>query len=108
MPPTGVHGSHQFSELLDRIVDWRPECISIDHFFCIAHGIAGAELTVFAVSAYAMFYATSQSRGSSPPQASCEYDMQEEFCNTALSGHTPSSAVLSQAICCHLMGAHVH
>ena len=72
----------------------RPGRISIERFFCIAHGMSDAELTVFAVSAYAMFRATSRCRGSSPPQASRVYDMLEEFCRAGVSGHAPSSAVL--------------
>jgi len=58
--------------------------------------MSDAELTIFAVSAYAMFRATSRCRGSTPPQTGRVYDMLEEFCKAGVSGHAPSSAVLFQ------------
>ena len=81
-------------ELLSRRFGMWPGRISIERFLCIDHGMSDAELTLFAVGAYAMFRATSRCRGSTPPQASRVYDMLEEYCKAGVSGHARSRAVL--------------
>ena len=81
-----------------RLLNLATGSCALTHFLLAKRGMTATRLTLTAVLVYAVFRTTNAVRGKEDITETVAADMLEEYCKTAVKGHTQSSSVLHEAL----------